>query len=83
MAQPTAAECESARTRLPEAEEALHKLQMGALEVNVRMGEKQVGYAPASIDRLSAYVGQLKAIVARCDGCARRARRMIGVIPTN
>lgn len=83
MAQPTAAECESARTRLPEAEEALHKLKTGALEVNVRMGEKQVAYAATSVDRLASYVGHLKAIVARCDGCYRRARRMIGVIPTN
>lgn len=81
MSRPTAAECATARTRLAEAEEAYHALQIGGRQVSVRMGENAIEYSPADAGKLAGYVGQLRALVARCDGCG--TRRMIGVIPTN
>jgi hypothetical protein len=82
MTTPTAAECATARTRLAEADEALHNLRMGVKAVRVRSGEHEVEYTPATEARLERYVQRLRALVALCDGSCRSVRRVIPVIPT-
>lgn len=81
MARPTTEQCATYRTRLEEAELALHNLRTGSATVVVRMGEKSVEYKPASVEDLASYVGFLTSKVAECDGKCRASGRMIGVIP--
>lgn len=81
MARPTAEQCETYRTRLAEADEALHKLRLGGGIVSVRMGEKTIEYSAASVADLASYVSMLQAKVDSCDGKCFAGRRMIGVIP--
>lgn len=57
--------------RLAEAESALHALNTGTQVVQIRneLGE-QVGYAPADLGRLSAYVRDLRATLGQARGRA-------------
>jgi len=74
--------CAELRTRLAEAEAALHELTIGGKVVVVRMGEKQVEYSPAKAADLSQYVQSLQEAVDKCDGkrnAGRRALRFFAV----
>lgn len=55
------------RTRLAEAEEAYHQLQMGAKEQEMQFNGRKVVYTPASIGQLRAYISDLKAQIAKLD----------------
>lgn len=81
MAGLTAEQCATYRTRLAEADEALHQLRIRGGIVSVRMGEKTVEYSSTSVADLASYVGMLQAKVDGCDGRCGAGRRMIGVIP--
>lgn len=69
--------CAEYRTRLAEAEAALHELTIGGKVVNVRMGEKQVEYSPAKAADLAQYVSTLQAAVDKCDGKCGTGRHAI------
>lgn len=48
------------QTRLTEAEQAYHSLQMGASQVEIQKGDRQVKFNLASVDKLRLYIGELK-----------------------
>lgn len=63
--------------RLAEAETALHRLQTGAALVTVRsQAGEYVQYRPADLDRLAAYVADLRRQTA-----GRSAKRVFNPIP--
>ena len=60
---------ETIRIRLAEAEEAYHKLMIGAREVSVNVGNfGSVTYNQASRTALEAYISNLKAQLAEAEG---------------
>lgn len=64
-------DCATKKLWLAEAEHALHRLLTGTAEQTVTFGSgKSVTYTAASIDKLKAYVNDLKNQVAECDGQA-------------
>lgn len=65
------------QTRLDEAEAALHKLQTGAQVASVGDGQGNVQYTSADVDKLRAYVRDLKAQISTAQGT--RGRRPIGI----
>lgn len=73
--------CDEYRQALAEALDALHKLTLGGQTVRVRMGEKEVEYAPAKAGDLRQYVALLQAAVDRCNGKAatRSVLRFIAI----
>ena len=71
---------ETIKIRLAEAEEAYHKLMIGAREVTVNVGNfGSVTYNQASRTALEAYISNLKAQLAEADGLAVARRRIIKV----
>ncbi|RJX35657.1 MAG: hypothetical protein C4525_03110 [Desulfarculus sp.] len=60
------------KSRLAEAEEALHLLMLGQQEVSVGYGDKQVAYSRADLPRLEAYVRNLEDQIARREGTGGR-----------
>lgn len=71
---------ETIRIRLAEAEEAYHKLMIGAREVSVNVGNfGSVTYNQASRTALEAYISNLKAQLAEAEGLAVARRRIIKV----
>lgn len=71
---------ETIKTRLAEAEEAYHKLLIGAKEVSVNVGNfGSVTYNQTSRTALEAYIADLKAKLAEAEGTSTGRRRIIRV----
>lgn len=71
---------ETIKTRLAEAEEAYHKLLIGAKEVSVNVGNfGSVTYNQTSRTSLEAYIADLKAKLAEAEGTSIGRRRIIRV----
>lgn len=71
---------ETLRTRLAEAEEAYHKLLIGANEVSVNVGNfGSVTYNQTSRTALEAYIADLKAQLAEAEGTPVLKRKIIKV----
>jgi hypothetical protein len=74
-------DCATKRLWLAEAEVALHRLLTGTAEQTVTFGSgKSVTYTAASIDKLRAYIEDLRNQVAVCDGqvpCKRGPIRFV------
>ena len=61
------------RQRLLEAEDALHRLMIGELEVTVSVGGYgATTYAQTGINKLNAYISKLKSEIAAIEGRPRR-----------
>jgi len=72
---------ETLKTRLAEAEEAYHKLLIGAKEVSVNVGDfGSVTYNQTSRTALESYISSLKSKIAAAEGKAMNRRRMIKVV---
>lgn len=68
-------DCATKRLWLAEAENALHALMTGTKEVKITFGpNKSVEYTQANLRELRAYIDQLRAEVAECDGQTRPRR---------
>ena len=71
---------ETIKTRLAEAEEAYHKLLIGAKEVSVNVGNfGSVTYNQTSRTALEAYIADLKAQLAEAEGIPVLKRKIIKV----
>ena len=71
---------ETIKTRLAEAEEAYHKLLIGAKEVSVNVGNfGAVTYNQTSRTALEAYIADLKAQLAEAEGIPVLKRKIIKV----
>lgn len=71
---------ETLRTRLAEAEEAYHRLMIGAKEVSVNVGNfGSVTYNQTSRSALEAYIADLKAKLAEAEGSPVLKRKIIKV----
>ena len=71
---------ETIKTRLAEAEEAYHKLLIGAKEVSVNVGNfGSVTYNQTSRTALEAYIADLKAQLAEAEGVPVLKRKIIKV----
>lgn len=71
---------ENIKIRLAEAEEAYHKLMIGAREVSVNVGNfGSVTYNQANRTALEAYISNLKAQLAEAEGLVVARRRIIKV----
>ena len=70
------------KTRLAEAEEAYHKLLIGAKEVSVNVGNfGSVTYNQTSRGALESYISSLKSKIAVAEGKTTTSRRrMIKVV---
>ncbi len=68
------------KIRLAEAEEAYHKLMIGAREVSVNVGNfGSVTYNQTSRTALEAYISSLKSQIAAAEGTNIGRRRVIRV----
>lgn len=66
------------RQRLLDAENALHRLMTGELEVTVSVGGYgATTYAQSSIEQLHRYIAQLKSDIAKQEGRPRRGPLLI------
>lgn len=71
---------ETIKTRLAEAEEAYHKLLIGAKEVSVNVGNfGSVTYNQTSRTALETYIADLKAQLAEAEGTPVLKRKIIKV----
>ena len=71
---------ETIKTRLAEAEEAYHKLLIGAKEVSVNVGNfGSVTYNQTSRTALEAYISSLKSQIAAAEGTTVGRRRIIKI----
>lgn len=71
---------ETIKTRLAEAEEAYHKLLIGAKEVSVNVGNfGSVTYNQTSRTALETYIADLKAQLAAAEGTSVGRRRIIKI----
>lgn len=71
---------ETIKTRLADAEEAYHKLLIGAKEVSVNVGNfGSVTYNQTSRTALEAYIADLKAQLAEAEGTPVLKRKIIKV----
>lgn len=71
---------ETIKTRLAEAEEAYHKLLIGAKEVSVNVGNfGSVTYNQTSRTALEAYISSLKSQIAAAEGTSVGRRRIMKV----
>lgn len=71
---------ETIKTRLAEAEEAYHKLLIGAKEVSVNVGNfGSVTYNQTSRTALEAYISSLKSQIAAAEGTNVGRRRIIKI----
>lgn len=71
---------ETIKTRLAEAEEAYHKLLIGAKEVSVNVGNfGAVTYNQTSQTALEAYIADLKAQLAEAEGIVMMKRKIIKI----
>lgn len=65
------------QTRLLEAELALHKLLTGTLEVKVEFDTIRTTYNAGDINKLRAYIEQLKAEISAAGGATAEKRRAL------
>lgn len=73
-------EIQTLKIRLSEAEEAYHKLMIGAHEVSVNVGNfGSVTYNQTSRTALEAYISSLKSQIAAAEGTSVGRRRIIRV----
>ena len=71
---------ETIKTRLAEAEEAYHKLLIGAKEVSVNVGNfGSVTYNQTSRTALEVYISSLKSQIAAAEGTSIGRRRIIKI----
>lgn len=71
---------ETLRTRLAEAEEAYHRLMIGAQEVSVNVGNfGSVAYNQTSRTALEAYISSLKSQIAAAEGTSVGRRKIIKI----
>ena len=71
---------ETLKIRLAEAEEAYHKLMIGAKEVSVNVGNfGSVSYNQTSRAELAAYISNLKSQLAIVEGKKLERRKVIKV----
>lgn len=71
---------ETLKTRLAEAEEAYHKLMIGAKEVSVNVGNfGSVSYNQINRAELAAYISNLKSQLAMAEGKPLGKRRIMKV----
>lgn len=75
------ATCSDYTTWLTQAEAALHSLEIGSKVEVMRHGEKSLQYTPANVDRLRAYIADLKSKIDACNGVTTNRRRMLRVLP--
>ncbi len=68
------------KTRLSEAESALHSLAIGARTAQVDVDGHRISYTQASVDKLQGYIVRLRAEIAAAGGTeadgARRRRAL-------
>jgi hypothetical protein len=76
------ASCDQLAIWLSEAEDALHALQMGGKVESLRIGEKQMDYTKADVDKLAKYIARLQQQVDACNGRTFR-RGVLGIIPVD
>lgn len=75
-----AVDIKTLKIRLIEAEEAYHKLMIGAHEVSVNVGNfGSVTYNQTSRTALEAYISSLKSQIAAVEGTSVGRRRIIRV----
>ncbi len=73
-------ELQTLKIRLSEAEDAYHKLMIGAHEVSVDVGNfGSVTYNQTSRTSLEAYISNLKSQIAAVEGQATGRRRIMKV----
>lgn len=73
-------ELQTLKIRLAEAEDAYHKLMIGAHEVSVNVGNfGSVTYNQTSRTALEAYISNLKSQIAAVEGQATGRRRIMKV----
>jgi len=66
------------RSRLLQAEMALHRLMIGELEVHVSVGGYgSTTYSQADMDKLNTYITQLKSEIAARQGKHRRGPLLV------
>ncbi len=71
---------ETLQTRLAEAEEAYHRLMIGAQEVSVNVGNfGSVTYNQTSRTALEAYISSLKSQIAAAEGTSVGRRKIIKI----
>ena len=71
---------ETLKIRLAEAEEAYHKLLIGAKEVSVNVGDfGSVTYNQTTQTALESYISSLKSQIAAAEGKATNRRRILRV----
>ena len=71
---------ETLKIRLAEAEEAYHKLLIGAKEVSVNVGDfGSVTYNQTTRTALECYISSLKSQIAAAEGKATNRRRILRV----
>ncbi|MEL6960380.1 MAG: gpW family head-tail joining protein [Pseudomonadota bacterium] len=68
------ADQEKLRAHLTEAEDALHRLNMGMLEVEVSYEGHTTKYSPASEARLRRYIRELKTKLGETSGAGMSRR---------
>lgn len=62
------------KTRLSEAESALHELELGRLEVSASFDDKAVTFTRAEIPKLESYIRNLEMQIARAEGTSKPRR---------
>ena len=65
------------RTRLTQAEEAYHWLQIGAKAVEMMMNGRKVVYTPADVSKLKAYISEIKTEIASVEGTTKQQQKPI------
>lgn len=61
------------KIRLAEAEDAYHRLQLGAKLVSATKDGRSFQYTAANVPALKAYIAELKTSIASLEGAARRS----------
>jgi len=76
-------QCAIYRSKLADADTALHNLMLGQGVQSIRYGEKETRFTRANINELQKYHAWLTDLVCACDGgdCNRRKRSAIALIP--
>lgn len=73
------ASIEELQARLASAEDALHRLLIGALEASVGSGDTQVAFSRTTVPELRNYIADLKSQIAVAQGQTRSGSRRLEV----
>ena len=73
------ASIEELQARLAEAEAALHRLLIGALEASVGSGDTQATFSRTTVPELRNYIADLKSQIAVAQGQNRSGSRRLEV----